>query len=120
MADAERVDFISTQTTGVGTEMVVRTRVGPFVTRDVIEVCEWIPGQKIGVSHRGVVSGTGMFLLNPTGSGTQFVWREDLHFPWFLGGEAGAQLARPILRWIWRRNLARFAARFDEPAERDR
>jgi len=116
MADAERIDFLTESTRGVGAAMVVRTRVGPFVTTDVIEVREWEELQCIGVSHRGLVSGTGMFILSPTRGGARFEWREDLTFPWFLGGRATAQLAGPVLRHIWRGNLRRFAARFDDAA----
>lgn len=116
MADAERMDFLSESTRGVGVAMAVRTRVGPFVTTDVIEVREWDELRRIGVSHRGLVSGTGAFLLSPTKRGTRFVWDEDLTFPWYLGGGVTAQLARPVLRHIWRGNLRRFAARFDDAA----
>lgn len=82
MADAERMDFLSESTRGLGVAMAVRTRVGPFVTTDVIEVREWDELHRIGVSHRGLVSGTGAFLLTPTKRGTRFVWDEDLTFPW--------------------------------------
>ena len=109
MMDAERIDFASGQRCGVGTEMKVRTRVGPFVTEDIIEVREWTEGKSIGVSHRGLVTGIGVFVLNPTSSGTRFIWWEDLEFPWHLGGPITARFATPVLRWIWRGNLNRFA-----------
>ncbi|MGB9358908.1 MAG: SRPBCC family protein [Acidimicrobiia bacterium] len=110
MADAERIDFADEQRRGVGTEMVVRTRVGPFVTNDVITVRSWIEGESIGVSHRGLVTGIGVFVLVPIEDGTRFVWLEDLTFPWYLGGAVTAIFAAPVLRWIWQRNLKRFAA----------
>jgi len=116
MADAERIDFLSEATRGVGVTMAVRTRVGPFVTTDVIEVSEWDELERIGVSHRGLVSGSGAFLLSATERGTRFVWDEDLTFPWYLGGGVTAQLVRPVLGHVWRGNLRRFAARFDEAA----
>ena len=109
MMDAERIDFATAQRLGVGTEMKVRTRVGPFVTEDVIEVREWSEGRSIGVSHRGLVTGIGVFVLTPIESGTRFVWWEDLTFPWYLGGPITAWFAAPVLRWIWRGNLQRFA-----------
>jgi len=110
MADAERIDFATEQTRGVGVTMAVRTRIGPLVTTDVIEVWEWAPGERIGVFHRGIVSGIGMFVLVPIETGTRFVWWEELSFPWFLGGGIAAWLARPVLRLVWRKNLRRFSA----------
>lgn len=109
MADAERIDFADDRRRGVGTEMKVRTRVGPFVTNDVISVRSWIEGESIGVSHRGLVTGVGVFVLVPVDGGTRFVWLEDLAFPWYFGGGVTAFFAAPILRWIWQRNLNRFA-----------
>ena len=110
MADAERIDFANDLRRGVGTEMVVRTRVGPLVTNDVITVRSWIEGESIGVSHRGLVTGIGVFVLVPTEDGTRFVWLEDLAFPWYLGGTVTALFAAPVLKWTWQRNLKRFAA----------
>ena len=110
MADAERIDFADDQRRGVGTEMIVRTRVGPLVTNDVISVRSWIEGESIGVSHRGLVTGIGVFVLVPTDGGTKFVWLEDLTFPWYLAGGVTAFFAAPVLRWIWHRNLNRFAS----------
>lgn len=109
MADAERIDFAGDQRRGVGTEMIVRTRVGPFVTSDVISVRSWIEGESIGVSHRGLVTGIGVFVLVPADEGTRFVWLEDLSFPWYLGGGVASFFAAPILKRIWRGNLKRFA-----------
>ena len=109
MMDAERIVFATGRQRGVGTEMRVRTRVGPFVTEDVIEVREWAEARSIGVSHRGLVTGVGVFVLTPTDSGTRFVWWEDLEFPWYLGGAITAWFAVPVLKWIWRGNLNRFS-----------
>jgi hypothetical protein len=113
MMDAERIDFATGQRRGVGTEMKVRTRVGPFVTVDVIEVREWTEGKSIGVSHSGLVSGIGVFILIPIDNGTRFVWWEELEFPWYLGGPITARFAAPVLKWIWRGNLSRFAKTLD-------
>jgi len=109
MADADRIDFVDSRRRGVGTEMRVRTRVGPFVTDDVISVQSWVEEKNIGVSHRGLVTGIGVFVLVPREGGTRFVWLEDLTFPMYLGGGVTALFATPILRWIWQRNLKRFA-----------
>ena len=109
MMDAERIDFATGQRRGVGTKMKVRTRVGPFVIEDIIEVREWTEGKSMGVSHRGLVTGVGVFVLLPIESGTRFVWWEDLDFPWYLGGPITAGFAAPVLKRIWRDNLDRFA-----------
>ncbi len=116
MADAESIEFKDGQTSGVGTTMDVLTRVGPFTTLDRIIVEQWGPPSTIGVSHHGVVSGKGEFRLASTATGTRFTWQEDLRFPWYLGGRLAGIVAKPVLRRIWRANLARFAATLDASA----
>jgi hypothetical protein len=62
----------------------------------------------MGVRHSGVVSGSGIFTLEPIDLGrrTRFTWGEDLRFPWYVGGPiAGLIGGQAVLRWIWRRNL---------------
>ncbi|KAA3641943.1 MAG: hypothetical protein DWP92_00175 [Armatimonadetes bacterium] len=117
MADVESIVFEGDQTSGVGTVMNVATRVGPFTTMDVIVVEQWNAEHSIVVTHRGLVSGNGAFLLEPHGAGTRFTWKENLTFPWYLGGPVTAVLAKPVLARIWRSNLRRFAAILEEPAE---
>ncbi len=112
MADAHSIDFLTEQRHGEGTRMEVETRFGPLRTKDVIEVVAWEPPQRIAVSHQGLFTGTGQFLLESHADGTRFTWEERLQFPWYLGGPVGARLARPFLAWVWRRNLRRFRARF--------
>lgn len=113
MKDARAVEFLGDQRRGIGTRMRVTTRVGPLRTTDVMELTEWEPPSVIGVSHRGLIGGAGVFRLEPEGEGTRFEWSEDLRFPWFLGGPAGAFLARPILRRVWRGNLQRLKERVE-------
>ncbi len=115
MHDATAIHFTSTRTTGVGTTFDCDTRVGPFRLTDQMEITRWRPRRQMGVAHRGVVSGRGMFRLRARASGhrprrrglpvTRFTWTERLHFPWYLGGPLGALAASPVLRAIWRRNL---------------
>lgn len=106
MADAESIEFLTDSRAGVGTTMRVATVVGPLRTTDVMEVTEWVEGRTIGVDHRGLVTGTGRFELTPVAAATRFTWTEDLTFPLWLGGPITAFFAKPVLGWIWRRNLA--------------
>jgi hypothetical protein len=43
-----------------------------------------------------------------------FTWSETLQFPWWMGGAAGARVARPVLAAVWRRNLRRLRTRVEE------
>jgi uncharacterized protein YndB with AHSA1/START domain len=111
MADAESIRFLDEQRSGVGTRFECETRVGPLRTRDIMEITEWREAESMGVVHRGLVTGTGRFRLEPVPPGTtRLVWEEDLRFPWWLGGALGSVVARPVLRAVWRGNLRRFAA----------
>ncbi len=116
MAEAERIDFVGPRTRGVGTTMVIPTRLGPLRTTDVVEVVTWEPHREIGVQHMGAVSGTGRFTLDPDGDGCRITWSEELVFPPRLGGRAAARLAAVVLRRVWRRDLGRFARRFSAAA----
>ena len=105
MADAESIEFLTEQRSGVGTQMRVETVVGPLRTTDLMVVTDWHHGHAIGVDHQGLVTGRGHFRLAPVAGGTRFTWTEELTFPWFLGGPVTAFFAKPVLGWIWRRNL---------------
>ena len=62
----------------------------------------------MGVRHSGIVTGAGVFTLEPIDLGrrTRFTWEEDLRFPWYVGGPiAGLIGGKAVLRRIWRRNL---------------
>jgi hypothetical protein len=114
MADATAIRFVSPQTSGLGTTFECDTKVGPFKLTDVLEITEWAPGKAMGVHHTGLVTGTGRFTLKKaTGGRTQFQWKEKLVFPWWMGGPVGAFVSKPVLAWVWRRNLTRLASRFD-------
>jgi hypothetical protein len=113
MRDAESITFVSDTVSGVGTAFDCETRVGPFRLTDRMEITSWKPGREMGVRHTGLVTGSGVFTLRPRrGGGTKFVWTERLVFPWWMGGPIGAVVARPVLRWIWKRNLDDLSARF--------
>lgn len=115
MADAETIRFTSPTTRGVGTTFDCVTKVGPIRLTDLMAVTEWEPGAVMGIEHRGMVTGSGRFTLRATaGGGTRFTWAEELTFPWWMGGPAGAFVAKPVLRAIWRRNLRRLKAIVDK------
>lgn len=114
MADAVAIRFLGPQTTGVGTRFECDTKVGPIRLTDVMEITEWAPGKVMGVRHTGVVTGEGRFVLKKArGDRTQLVWKERLvRFPWWLGGPLGSLLSKPVLTWVWRRNLSNLQQRF--------
>ena len=98
---------------GVGVRFSCRTRVGPIVLNDRMEVTEWTDGRLIGIRHQGLVTGEGQLRINPVDdTRTEVVWEEQLVFPARMGGPIGARLARPVLRRIWTSNLSRLTARF--------
>jgi uncharacterized protein YndB with AHSA1/START domain len=106
MEDAEAIRITSRSSRGVGTTFECDTRAGPFTTVDHMEIVEWQPRKAMGVRHLGAVSGEGRFTLRALGrSRTKFTWREQLTFPWWLGGGVGGVFGAEVLRVIWKRNL---------------
>ena len=111
MADARSIEFLTVKQHGVGTEFICVTAVGPLRTRDHMTVTEWSPNAVMGIEHVGLFRGNGRFTLRKARHGcTRFVWKERLYFPWWMAGPVGALLAKPILRFIWKRNLQRLKA----------
>jgi hypothetical protein len=111
MADAVAIRFETDQTRGVGTRFLCDTRFGPLRLTDRMAITAWVPGVAMGVTHTGVVTGTGRFTLTPLGSDrTRFAWEEELHFPWWLGGRLGEVIGgQLVVKAVWRRNLRRLA-----------
>ena len=107
MADAVAIRFKTDQTRGTGTEFFCDTKVGPITLVDEMTITSWVPQKAMGVTHTGVVTGTGEFTLEAlTPETTRFVWTEVLVFPWWLGGKLGALVGGQIvMRAIWRKNL---------------
>lgn len=113
MADAVGIRFLTAQTSGLGTRFECDTKVGPFRLTDVMEITEWSPGKAMGVTHTGLVTGTGRFTLKKARGGrTQFQWREKLRFPIWMGGPLGAFASKPLLTWVWRRSMRNLQTRF--------
>ena len=111
MHDALSIEFAGDQRRGVGTTFTCRTRVGPLVTRDVMRVVQWREGETIAVEHRGLVRGRGRFTLVGDARRVELTWREELDFPWWALGPIGALAATPVLRRLWRANLAALGRR---------
>lgn len=105
MSDARSVQFGSDQRRGVGTRIRVETVIGPVRTIDEIEVVGWVEGESVEVEHKGLIRGMGRFVVSHHGAGTEVEWVEELTFPWYLGGDVTAWMARPVLAAVWRRNL---------------
>tara|TARA_B100001769_G_C22073135_1_gene577725 strand:+ start:1130 stop:1573 length:444 start_codon:yes stop_codon:yes gene_type:complete len=106
MKDAERIDFLTEKQSGVGTMFDCATKVGPFRLKDKMEITEWVDEKSMGVSHAGLVTGTGRFSLKETASnGTLFAWEETLYFPFWMGGPLRNPVGTRILSLIWRKNL---------------
>lgn len=107
MADAVAIRFHGSQTRGTGTRFACDTKVGPFRLVDEMTITSWEPNERMGVSHSGLVTGSGEFTLRATGPGTtRFTWTETLTFPWWMGGPlAGLVGGSLVMRIIWRRNL---------------
>lgn len=108
MADAVAIHFQTDQTRGVGTRFLCDTKVGPITLQDHMEITVWEPGARMGVRHTGIVTGSGIFELEPIDLGrrTRFTWTEELRFPWFLGGRLGEVVGGQfVMKQIWKRNL---------------
>ena len=108
MHDAVAIRFETEQTRGVGTRFLCDTKVGPIRLTDQMSITAWVPERSMGVTHTGVVTGSGTFDIAPLDGWTRsrFTWSEELRFPWFLGGPLGAFVGgQLVMKAIWRRNL---------------
>ena len=106
MEDAVAIRLHDGPTAGVGTTFECDTKVGPFRLLDRMEVTEWKARRAMGIRHAGLVTGSGRFTLRRHRRGTVFTWEERLRFPVWAGGPLGGAVAKPVLRRVWRRNLA--------------
>jgi Polyketide cyclase / dehydrase and lipid transport len=119
MADAVEIRFTTEATRGVGTAFECDTKVGPITLTDEMTVTEWEPERTMGVRHTGIVTGTGVFELEPIDLGrrTRFTWTEELSFPWYLGGRLGEIVGgQAVMKQIWKRNLRRLRTLVENPA----
>jgi hypothetical protein len=114
MRDAVAIRFVGDRRRGVGTTFECDTKVGPFRLTDIMEITSWVDSSSMVVQHRGMVSGTGRFSLNDgPGRATTVRWEETLIFPWWLGADIGALVAKPVLAALWNGNLTRLRERIE-------
>jgi len=97
---------------GLGAALEVRTKIlGIPAVTDRVVVTAWDPPRLLGVAHRGVVKGSGVWRLEPFGSGTRFVWIERLRLPLGPLGEVALQVYGPVQRALLGRSLANLKRR---------
>jgi carbon monoxide dehydrogenase subunit G len=100
----------------VGDEILARTALGSgLLSRvgfdDPMRITRWEPGVRCDVLHLGrVVRGTGVFLVEPRGSGqARFSWVEWVDPPFGRVGDLGLRLARKPTEFALGIALKRFA-----------
>ena len=95
---------------GVGGTLRAFTGVGRFGFWDSMVITGWEPPHRCEVRHTGrLVRGGGVFVVEPRGSGSRFVWSEQLDLPFGAIGRAGWPLIRPLFAAGVRLSLGRFA-----------
>ena len=106
MDDAVAIHFVSSKRSGVGTIFDCETRIGLLKLTDRMEITEWDEERTIGVSHEGLVSGSGKFTLSAINDRqTRFTWDESLNFPFWMGGPFRNFFGAKILERVWIQNL---------------
>jgi len=115
MHDAVEIRFTSDSREGIGTSFICLTKVGPFKTQDVMTITDWRENEVMGVTHVGLVKGSGVFTIARLGSGALVSWQESLIFPWWALGSVGSVLASPILKHIWKGNLRNLKTIIESP-----
>jgi carbon monoxide dehydrogenase subunit G len=92
---------------------------------DTMIITKWEPPRRVEVQHTGrLIRGPGIFVIEPRGEHSTFVWTERLYLPYGYLGSLGWFLVRPFAVLGIRRSLKRFAAvaagRRDGPEHRPR
>jgi uncharacterized protein YndB with AHSA1/START domain len=105
-----RVEAGEGQGRGVGGTLRAFTGLGRLGFWDSMVITAWEPPRCCEVRHTGrLVRGTGSFVVEPYGTGSRFVWSEQLELPLGGLGRAGWLLVRPLFAAGLRRSLQRFA-----------
>jgi len=113
MSDAADIGFETDQTTGVGTVLLVETKVGPLRTLDRFTITAIEPPHIVRGEHDGAVTGKATWTITENDGVTTFLWEENLRFPWFFGWRLGEIIARPIFHVLWKQNLRRLKERIE-------
>lgn len=111
----EASDFVVTSAhrKGVGVEAEATIKIAGLTTRDKVRVTGWEPPRLLAIEHLGWVSGAGEIFIAPSGPGrSHMFWREELYPPLGLLGSIGLTMFKPLMKWIFDRDvqvLARLA-----------
>lgn len=99
---------------GVGGAIAAFTGVGPVGFWDTMTITRWEPPHVVEVDHTGkIVRGIGVFRVERAGSGSRFVWLEEVDLPLGRLGQMGWYIVKPLLAAgvaLSLRRFARFAA----------
>lgn len=95
----------------VGSRVAAFTGLADIGFLDTMEITEWEPPLRCRVRHTGrLLRGDGLFEVRPRGTGSTFVWSEDLEPPFGLLGRVGLPLVRPAFEAGLRRGAPRLRA----------
>ena len=108
MVDVRKLDIVTAEKQGVGAVMHVTSELfGQPIVKDVMAITAWEPPYRMDVEHRGQFHGSGQFLLEAAGAGTEFTWIEDFAPPLGpLGEIVFALVVRPHLLRVFARSMA--------------
>lgn len=99
---------------GVGGEIAAFTGIGPIGFWDTMTITKWDDPRVVEVDHTGdLVRGKGVFRVEQHGTGSRFVWREEVDPPLGKLGQIGWYVVKPLLAAgvaLSLRRFARFAA----------
>jgi hypothetical protein len=104
----EARDFVVTspQREGIGVEATATVSIGGITTHDRVLVTEWQANKRLGIEHKGWVSGRAEMRLTPLEPGTTHLfWSEKLYPPWGILGAIGMSLFKPLMIRTFRRDL---------------
>ncbi len=108
---------------GVGGTFAAFTGIGPVGFWDPMTITVWDRPWVVEVVHDGkVVRGLGEFRVERRGSGSRFVWREEVQPPLGRLGQVGWYVVKPLLAAgvaLSLRRFARFAAAREATGTRD-
>lgn len=112
--DAQHEWMLGTRVRSTDGGIEAFTGIGPLGFWDTMEFTHWHAPRVVEVAHTGhVVRGSGVFRVEPAGSGSRFVWQEEVELPLGPLGAAGWYVVKPLLAagvaWSLRR-FVRFAA----------